>query len=228
MTDTDSDTDTIEQLHSRIDDLEQTVDRQQAIIDDLRTTTSRRDLLKGAATGITGVGLGALATGGASAGSSSVGTIGDQNNPIDLYTEDLYDHNNNQPLSLPGDGTTDITTLDAATIRNDDYHEKAVTQSGSTGDLDLSASNLIKQTVTGNITFSFNNVSSSPAGNSFLLIVEQDTTGGHTLSWPSAVEWAGGSAPGVSTNADDTHVFSFVSPDGGSTWYGFLAGEAMA
>jgi hypothetical protein len=130
-------------------------------------------------------------------------------------------------LDIDAESVT-VDTVDTDTIENDDYHEGVTTQSGSTGDLDLSASNLIKQTVTGNITFSFNNASSSPAGNSFLLIVEQDATGGHTLSWPSAVEWAGGSAPGVSTNANDTHVFSFVSPDGGSTWYGFLSGEGMA
>lgn len=114
----------------------------------------------------------------------------------------------------------DVTTVDSTTIENDDYHETVVTQSGSTGSLDLSSANIFKQTITGNITFAFNNVSGSPAGNSFVLILQQDGTGGHTIDWPSSVEWSGGSSPGLSTNANDKHLVSFVTADGGSTWIG--------
>lgn len=132
-------------------------------------------------------------------------------------------------IDLQSDGEIrNAEAVSAGQIDNDDYHEKVVTQSGSTGSLDLSSANVFEQTVTGNISFSFNNPSATPAGNSFLLVVIQDGTGGHTLSWPAAVEWDGGSAPGVSTAANDKHIFSFVSPDGGTTWYGFVAAENVA
>lgn len=121
-----------------------------------------------------------------------------------------------------------FSTMDADAVANQDYNESVVTQSGSTGSLDLSAANVFEQTVTGDISFSFDNPTSSPAGNSFLLILIQDSTGGHAITWPSSVQWPGGSAPGLSTNANDKHILSFESPDGGSTWYGFVAGENVA
>jgi len=126
---------------------------------------------------------------------------------------------------VPADGEP----LSVGRVDNDDYHERVVTGnvSGTTA-LDLSAANFFKQTLTGNTTFEFHNPTADPAGNSLTLIVQQDSSGGHSITWPSSVQWDNGSAPSLSTNANDKHMLSFVSPDGGATWIGLLSAEAIA
>jgi hypothetical protein len=150
---------------------------------------------------------------------------------IDAALEEIADFSASPTELTAPVNTSDPSSfgsLGASTIDNDDYHETVVSQSGSTGNIDVSAANVFKQTITGNISFSFNNPSSSPAGNSFTLIIEQDGTGGHTISWPTSVEWDSGGAPGFSTNANDKHMVGFVSPDGGSTWIGIPSARQIA
>ena len=120
-------------------------------------------------------------------------------------------------------------SLTTEELDNDDYHETVITGtiSGTAG-LDLSAANFFRHTLSGNVTFEFNNPEADPAGNSFTLIVAQDSAGGHTITWPSSVEWDSGTAPSLSSNAGDKHMVSFLSPDGGSTWIGLVSAEAIA
>jgi sugar lactone lactonase YvrE len=48
-----------------------------------------------------------------------------------------------------------------------------------------------------------------------------------TIAWPSSVKWAGGTAPSApASGAKD--VYNFFTLDGGTTYYGFQAGDAMA
>jgi len=87
--------DTIEQLETRIDELEETI---------RQLLPSRRDALKlgGAAV------IGATAMSGtASAGSSQVGTIGDGSNLVDVHAEDLFnvDTINGDNLVTSGEST---------------------------------------------------------------------------------------------------------------------------
>lgn len=121
------------------------------------------------------------------------------------------------------------TSVETSSVNNDDYHETVVSGSvtGTTG-LDLSAANFFDHTLTGNTTFEFNNPQTTPPGNSFTLIVQQDSTGGHSITWPTSVEWDRGSAPSLSTNANDKHMLGFISPDGGTTWIGVVSAEKIA
>jgi hypothetical protein len=57
------------------------------------------------------------------------------------------------------------------------------------------------------------------------LIVRQDATGGRAVTWPASVKWAGGIAPTITAVADAVDVCTFVTMDGGTTWYGFLGGQ---
>ena len=71
----------------------------------------------------------------------------------------------------------------------------------------------------------FTNPPSSPQVAKFTLIL---TAGGtHTLTWPSSVDWAGGSAPSAPASGEK-NIYTFMSIDGGTNWYGFLAGAAFA
>jgi hypothetical protein len=73
---------------------------------------SRRSLLKtGGAIGgaLLGGGLmGSAATGRASAGNEQTGVWGSASEVQDAYLEDVYDHNDNNPMSFPGDGSVNI------------------------------------------------------------------------------------------------------------------------
>jgi len=47
-----------------------------------------------------------------------------------------------------------------------------------------------------------------------------------TVNWPSSVDWAGGSAPTLTTSGVDWLVFWTVN--GGTLWNGALVGAAFA
>jgi len=44
--------------------------------------------------------------------------------------------------------------------------------------------------------------------------------------WPGTVDWAGATAPTLTASGVDTLVFYTI--DGGTIWYGFLAGADMS
>ena len=95
---------------------------------------------------------------------------------------------------------------------------------GGTQDIDLESGNVVTGTVdTSTTTFTFSNPPTSGKAGSFTLIL---TNGGsQTVNWPAAVDWAGGTAPTLTTAGVD--VLTFTTVDGGTIWYGFAAGLDM-
>ena len=84
-------------------------------------------------------------------------------------------------------------------------------------DVDCSTGNYFTKAISANSTFTFSNVPSS--GTAFAFTIEIDVTGtGTTITWPSAVKWNGGSAPTLTDTK--THLFMFVTNDGGTTFRG--------
>ena len=103
-----------------------------------------------------------------------------------------------------------------------DYGETKVAMAAH--DVDLSLGNVQTYTLSGNQTLTFSNPPASGTSGSFTLIL---TNGGSaTLTWPTSVDWAGGSAPSLTSSGIDALVFTTI--DGGTIWYGFAAGLAMA
>ena len=103
-----------------------------------------------------------------------------------------------------------------------DYAETKVAMAAHA--VDISLGNVQTYTLSGSQSLTFTNP--SPTGNScsFTLIV---TNGGSaTLSWPASVDWAGGTAPTLTSSGIDVIVFTSI--DAGTIWYGFAAGLAMA
>ena len=95
---------------------------------------------------------------------------------------------------------------------------------GGTQDIDLANGNVVTATVdTSANTFTFSNPPASGKCGSFTLIL---TNGGsQTVNWPASVDWAGGTAPTLTTSGID--VITFTTVDAGTIWYGFLAGADM-
>lgn len=96
---------------------------------------------------------------------------------------------------------------------------------GGTDDIDLESGNVVTATVsTATQTFTFSNPPASGTAGSFTLIL---TNGGsQTVNWPASVDWAGGTAPSLTASGVD--VLTFITTDGGTTWYGFAAGLDMS
>lgn len=91
--------------------------------------------------------------------------------------------------------------------------------------LDLAAFGFFEHTLTGNVTYTFDNPASP--GDSFTIFVIQDGTGGHTVTWPT-VEWDGGTEPTQTTAANAVDWYGFVTPDGGDTWRGVQSAADMS
>ena len=86
----------------------------------------------------------------------------------------------------------------------------------STGAIDVSAGTVFTKTITANTTISFSSVPAAPATACVTLIL---TNGGSkTVTWPSSVKWSGGTAPDLTASGVD--VLTFLTIDGGTTWYG--------
>lgn len=84
-------------------------------------------------------------------------------------------------------------------------------------DIDCSTGNYFTKTINANSTFTFSNVPSSRA---YSFTLELTHTSG-TITWPAAVKWPDDTAPTLTTGR--THVFIFVTDDGGSRWRGSVA-----
>ena len=100
-----------------------------------------------------------------------------------------------------------------------------IANTGTTYTIDLESGNVFNLTLTGNCTYTFSNPPASGSAGAFTLIQNQDGTGSRTVTWPASVEWAGGSAPTITSTASSTDVFNFITTDGGTTWYGFTGGQ---
>jgi hypothetical protein len=92
---------------------------------------------------------------------------------------------------------------------------------GGTQDIDLDSGRVVSATVdTSATTFTFSNPLATGFEDGFVLYL---TNGGsQTVTWPAAVDWAGGNAPDLTAAGID--VLVFVTIDGGTTWYGFVSG----
>ncbi len=88
---------------------------------------------------------------------------------------------------------------------------------GGTQDIDLTLGNSVTATVdTSTTTFTFSNPTASDELCVFTLVL---TNGGsQTVNFPAAVDWAGGTAPTLTTAGVDILVFATL--DGGTIWHG--------
>lgn len=104
-------------------------------------------------------------------------------------------------------------------------YDETFVANGTTATLNCSAANAFSSTPSGNITYVFSNPPASGTAYSFTLKVTPSAT--MTITWPTSVDWAGGTAP-ASPASGATNIYAFFTHDGGTIWYGFLSGAAMA
>jgi hypothetical protein len=130
----------------------------------------------------------------------------------------LESSNADAALNLTGSAVVYVSATDA------DFREETVgTIASST--LDLSTGNVFSDAPSANVTYVFSNPPATGTAYGFTLNVTPSGT--YTVTWPASVDWAGGTAPDAPASGE-TDVYAFYTQDGGSNWYGFLAGDAMS
>jgi len=164
------------------------------------------------ATGVTGAtGIGATGASGAS-GATGVGATGATGvSPANVVTTDT------------------VQTITAAKTFTGNFGYKTNTGTRqnstiSTGTLvlDLSLANFFTTTLNANITtFAFNNIPASPNLVSIVFQVAFTSNSVFTITWPATFKWAGGVAPTLTCLNAKFDTFSFLSYDGGTTWFAY-------
>ena len=153
-------------------------------------------------------------------------------NKLDGVTATTAEINYLDITTLGASEASKVLTANASGIVtfNKAITEETVALTSGTGvTLDISQGSVFTITLAHNIgTFTWSNPASGTDVSAFVLKVTQDGTGNRTISFPAAVDWAGGTAPELSTGANDVDVFVFFTVNAGTTYYGFTAGLDMS
>jgi hypothetical protein len=146
-------------------------------------------------------------------------------------TENLLTAYQNGAVTLYYDNSTKIATTSVGAdvtgeFKATSYNETYVSlTAAATVDIDCETGNYFSLSTGQNTTFTFSNPPATGTG--FVFILEITQGGAYTLTWPAAVAWAGGAAPDA-PGSSEVAVYAFATRDGGTTWYGFQAGTALA
>ena len=123
-----------------------------------------------------------------------------------------------------------VVTADAnnvVTFTSGIYEEfLAVTSSSNATTVNLRLGTHFLHDLTEATTFTFSNPAASGLTSTFTLKIIQDSTA-RAITWPAAVDWPAATAPTLTATNNGVDYFVFTTNDGGTTWYGFTAGQAM-
>ena len=123
---------------------------------------------------------------------------------------------NPQGLSFKMDGTK-MYMIGTSLQSVFQYSTVSLTQT-----LDLSTGTTFSFTPSGATTVSFTNPPASGKAVGFAVEINGD---GSAITWPSSVKWPSGVAPTATASKE---VYAFVTTDGGTSYYGKLAGSDIA
>jgi len=151
-------------------------------------------------------------------------------NKLDGATVTTTEINYNDITTLGTSEASKVVTADAngvVTFDNGTITEStAITSSSNAATINLRDGDNFTHTLSEDVTYTFSNPAASGKVSAFSLKVTQDSTA-RTITWPASVDWASATAPTLTTTSGGVDVFVFVSYDGGTTYYGFTAGQAM-
>jgi len=116
-----------------------------------------------------------------------------------------------------------VVSFDNGTIEE----STTITSSSNAATLNLRDGNSFLHDLTENVTYTFSNPAASGKLSMFTLKVIQGSSA-RVITWPSSVDWAAATAPTLTATNDGVDIFVFFTIDGGTTYYGFTAGQAMA
>ena len=140
-----------------------------------------------------------------------------------------------QPLGISS--ASKVVTADAngdvslsEELKAKSYNETFATAASSSGVLtiDCETGNVFQSTLTENVTtLTLSNPPATGTSYAFTLKLVQDSTA-RTFAWPASVNWAGGTAPTLSSTSGAVDIFTMYTTDGGTNWYGFIGGQEFS
>lgn len=139
----------------------------------------------------------------------------------------------NAALPKAGGTLTGAVSGTAATFSGEllanSYNENYAALSGTSPAVNCHNGNSFSLVLSGATTFTFTNPPASGTAYTFSVEIIQDSGGsGHTVTWPTSVDWPAATAPTLTATASAKDIFVFTTRDGGTNWYGFTAGQALA
>jgi len=138
-----------------------------------------------------------------------------------LYNDDGFPFLkiNGTGLELKDAADGNYTNFRAATITASQF-ANIVTTNTDNGSVAVSLqTGIIHFALTGNLTITALN--SAVTGTEYTLVFTQDSNGTRTVTFPSSVKWAGGSAPTIATGNGAKSVIKVIyAPDGTTNFYG--------
>ena len=133
-------------------------------------------------------------------------------------------------VTLGTSAASKVVTADAnnvVTFTSGIYEEfLAVTSSSNATTVNLRLGTHFLHDLTEATTFTFSNPAASGLTSTFTLKIIQDSSA-RAITWPAAVDWPASTAPTLTSTNNGVDYFVFTTNDGGTTWYGFTAGQAM-
>jgi len=131
--------------------------------------------------------------------------------------------------AVTADASGDVLLSEELKAKSYNETYVAVTSTTNATTVDCEAGNTFSHTLTENTTFTFSNPPATGTAYTMSVEIIQDASAsGYTVTWPASVDFPDATAPTLTDAASAIDVFVFATRDGGTTWYGFTAGQAIA
>ena len=152
-------------------------------------------------------------------------------NILDGVTATAAELNYNDITTLGTSQASKTVTADAngdvalsEELKAKSYNETYVSLSAASSvTIDCETGNVFALTTGQNTTLVFSNPPAS--GTAYGFTLKLTAGGGHSITYPGSVDFAGGTAPDAPASGE-TDVLVFITVDGGTNWYGALAIDA--
>ncbi len=163
-------------------------------------------------------------------GTVTLGDLSVTASAADLNTTDVTTLGTSEASKVvTADANGDVSLTEELKAKSYNETYLAVTSSGAAVTVNCETGNSFSHTLTESTTFTFSNPPASGTSYSFSIEIIQDASAsGYTVTWPTSVDWPSGTAPTLTATASAKDVFVFTTRDGGTNWYGFTAGLALA
>ena len=150
---------------------------------------------------------------------------------MDGVTATTAELNYNDVTTLGTSQASKVVTADAngdialsEELKAKSYNETYVSLSAASSvTIDCETGNVFALTTGQNTTLVFSNPPAS--GTAYGFTLKLTAGGGHSITYPGSVDFAGGTAPDAPASGE-TDVLVFITVDGGTNWYGALAIDA--
>jgi hypothetical protein len=145
------------------------------------------------------------------------------NSGSDRFVVDSANGNTSISGTLSVSGSTTFNGNEVSDLKLKKYGETYVDLGTVSGNISINLNNgsIFRANISANSTFSFTNPITNSA-NSFTLILRNGAAN-LSVTWPSNVRFPNGTTPTRTLTSGRTDIWIFISPDGGTTWYGNLA-----